>query len=115
MEIYEGEWKNNLRHDKKGHGWDFKTKEKYVGGWTKSSKSGKGTMTSEDGSVYTGTFYNDKRHGTGTQIDANGIKHEGDFEKNVKHGMGFEIAKNGKYIKSGIWQGNKYCKTCPVG
>jgi len=112
MEIYEGGWQHDLKQDKKGEKWDFKNNWKYQGGFSKGNMSGKGKRTDDDGTVYVGTFYNDKKHGTGMQINAEGITHDGDFEKDVKHGFGYEIGPDAKYIKGGIWRGNKYCKEC---
>lgn len=62
--VYEGEWKNNLRH-------------------------GRGKMTYADGSVYDGDWEDDEPSGWGTQVDFNGaIIYCGNWRYGKYHGEG---------------------------
>jgi len=61
-DIYEGQWKNGLRH---GTGRIISQDGIYIGSWSKDFKEGKGKMEYCDGSTYEGAWLLGKRHGRG--------------------------------------------------
>jgi len=58
-------------------------------------RDGKGTMTWENGDVYTGDFFNGNRHGHGTLAFADGSEYVGEWECNQQHGVGTRRWNNG--------------------
>ena len=74
-EVYEGEWKNDVRSGKGKM--TYKNGDVYEGEWEYDSARGQGKMTYADGSEYTGGWWDGKIHGYGKMIYANGDIEEG--------------------------------------
>lgn len=77
--IYEGEWKEGMRH-------------------------GTGVQKWQDGTSYDGEFEEDRREGKGTYIWKNGERYEGDWLDGKRHGTGVFYDKNKKLVFSGKWK-----------
>ena len=60
----------------------------YVGNFVNGLRSGNGTMSYNDGRVYTGQWSNDWANGKGTGIWPNGDKYDGEFRDGLFHGYG---------------------------
>lgn len=58
-------------------------------------RDGKGSMTWENGDVYTGAFFNGNRHGHGTLQFSDGSEYVGEWECNEQHGVGTRRWNNG--------------------
>ncbi|MGD1841844.1 MAG: MORN repeat-containing protein [Thermonemataceae bacterium] len=83
--IYEGNWRNNIRH-------------------------GKGKYTWENEDVYEGEYTNGKREGYGTYIFANQVKYEGEWKNDLRHGKGKMYSQEGKILLNGNWIDDKFQK-----
>jgi hypothetical protein len=83
--IYEGEWKDNLRH-------------------------GKGKYTWANGDVYEGDFLEGKRSGYGRYLFVSGEKYEGEWKNDLREGKGVIYSKDGKVLLDGIWVNDKFKK-----
>ena len=77
--LYEGEYKNGVRH-------------------------GQGTSFWLSGHKYEGEFKNGWRHGQGTYTWSDGTKYEGEFKKNLRHGLGKLISDQNIYKNEGFWK-----------
>ncbi len=84
--IYEGQWKNGLRHGK-----------------------GKYTWLS-NGDIYEGEFYEGKRQGYGKYVFASGERYEGDWKDDLRHGKGAFFSKEGKVLLDGNWEKDKFLR-----
>lgn len=71
-EIYEGEWKNGMRH-------------------------GLGVLVKPNGTRYVGSFFEDKRHGKGEEVLRPSYRYVGDFQNDKKAGIG-RLEINGHYF-----------------
>eukprot|EP00400_MALV-I_sp_L67-5_P000795 gene795-184_t len=61
--VYEGDWKNNLRH---GQGTiSYRSGAKYAGGFSEDKEHDKGKLTYPSGDVYDGLWERDQKHGQG--------------------------------------------------
>jgi len=76
--IYEGEWKDSMRH-------------------------GQGIWIRPDGMKYEGEWQNDKPHGQGTLSLPNGRKHIGEWKAGKRHGPGVEMRPDGTKLY-GNWE-----------
>lgn len=87
--LYEGYWKNNLRH-------------------------GKGKYKWANGDIYEGDFVEGKKSGKGIYIFQTGERYEGDWQNDVREGKGVIYAKDGKVMIDAIWKGDKIEKNNKV-
>ncbi len=100
-DVYEGQWKNNLRNGKGKI--TFVNKSTYDGTWSKDQITGKGVYTYFNGDVYEGTFDKGVRTGFGKMTYGNGDVYEGHWKKNRREGEGKLHYKNGnKFV--GHWK-----------
>lgn len=125
--VYEGEWKENLRHGKgtlylesgskyvgdfrddfmDGFGtYYFSNGNVYEGEFVKDFFNGKGKMTYANGDVYEGDFVNDRMEGKGTLVSASGNKYVGDFIGDMMEGTGTLYNKEGEVLFEGKWKEN---------
>ncbi len=80
----------------------------YIGGLSGDGKrEGKGTISFDDGSYYTGFWKNDKREGNGKEVKADGSYYVGEWKEGKKNGKGKFVRKNGTSY-SGIWKNNEF-------
>ena len=127
--IYEGNFKNGLRHGKGIYKWtvgssydgDFKNGKKegngiyyYSDGWKHIGEfidgklTGKAKQYNEKGKlIFEGYFVKGKLNGYGTSYFTSGGKYVGEFLNGKKHGYGKELNKNGKLIYEGQWEAGK--------
>ena len=59
-DVYEGEWKDNLRH---GNGKYTEEGFTYEGQWQLDLKHGRGKMVCKNGDIFTGTWMHDRLNG----------------------------------------------------
>lgn len=77
--IYNGEWKNNMRH---GQGiWTRPDGTRYAGEWQNDKPGGMGTLVKPDGSIYTGEWQSGRRHGQGIYTRPDGTKSSGEWRE----------------------------------
>ncbi len=81
--IYEGEWRDNVRH-------------------------GKGRYVWANNDTYEGDFQNGNRHGYGVYTFASGEQYRGEWRDDLRHGEGAMHAKDGKKLLEGIWINDKF-------
>jgi len=80
---------------------------KYVGGLDeKGRKKGEGTMTYENGEIYTGNWLSNMREGHGSYFYLNGAKYEGNWKHNVRKGRGLYYWETG-CVREGGWSEDK--------
>ena len=99
--IYEGEYKDDLRHGKGRFLWA--NGESYEGDYLNDERTGKGVYNWPDGSFYEGDFLAGKRHGFGTYKSSNGTIYEGEWFDDLQHGQGALTKSDGTSLK-GIWR-----------
>ncbi|XP_062444682.1 radial spoke head 10 homolog B-like isoform X1 [Rhea pennata] len=102
--IYEGQWKKNVRHGKGRMRW-LTANQEYAGQWEYGIQHGFGThiwflqrMPLSQYPLrnkYIGDFVNGNRHGHGRFIYASGAMYDGEWVCNKKHGRGKFVFKNG--------------------
>lgn len=113
--IYEGEWRNSMRHGKgkltyldkytyegewkknkmDGHGTIVYYYYKYVGEWKSGNKNGKGTIFFS-GKKYEGHFKNNNMDGSGTLLYPGGFKWVGEWKNSaIYNGKGTIISNEG--------------------
>ncbi|XP_053936540.1 radial spoke head 10 homolog B2 isoform X2 [Cuculus canorus] len=102
--IYEGQWKKNVRHGKGKMRW-LTSNQEYMGQWVQGIQHGHGTykwfFKRMHGShyplrnTYVGEFVNGDRHGCGKFIYASGAVYDGEWVCNKKHGKGKFVFQNG--------------------
>ncbi|KAG2392479.1 hypothetical protein C9374_012731 [Naegleria lovaniensis] len=108
---YEGEWKENKRC---GYGvmhWTTDPLEIYEGEWLNDLPQGNGKHTYLQASgkkcnYYEGTFIEGKREGQGTFHYADGSSYTGEWFNNLKHGEGVFYYLNGS-MQKGVWKEDK--------
>ena len=117
-DVYEGGWRNGLRHDQGKMTYDnggvyAKDGDVYEGAWQDGLRHGRGTSRYANGNVYEGEYRDDKKHGRGTFRSASGeVVFEGEYKDGTKNGkgnlncMGGKIRIYGNWEKDEIWQGN---------
>lgn len=81
--IYEGEWKNNLRH-------------------------GQGVFRTKYGDFYEGEYYNGQRNGFGTYYFRNGDFYTGDWKDGKRSGFGTVLSAAGDTLVHGFWENDKF-------
>ena len=122
-EIYDGDWKNNLREGKgimkynngdiyngewindkiEGKGiMKYNNGDIYEGEWIKDIREGKGKMKYNNGDFYNGDWINNKKEGKGIMKYNNGNIYNGEWYEDKREGYGEIKYKNGKYYK-GYW------------
>jgi len=85
--------------------------DKYIGGWKKNKKDGRGKYfylanNKNKGDVYSGQYVKDDMNGHGTYIWSNGDKYLGEWKNNKPNGQGTYIwIKGDKYV--GEYKDNK--------
>ncbi|XP_055632534.1 MORN repeat-containing protein 3-like, partial [Toxorhynchites rutilus septentrionalis] len=128
--MYEGEWRNGLRHGygivykkvestelykkvyvghwvdgmKHGLGIKYFSKGKYLGDWRKGQRSGRGFMWFDSGQFYMGQWQNDRFGGQGVFLEASGNRFHGSFKNGLKHGEGVYLHSRTGQIQRGIWE-----------
>jgi len=99
---YAGEWKKNKRH---GNGKSFSENgEIYDGQWKQDFGHGHGKLQYNSGDFYEGSFENGKRHGLGVICFQNGNRFEGEFVNDLRHGLGKMIFAEKGQILVGVWE-----------
>ena len=88
-DVYEGEWKDNLKHGQGTYTWSNGIK--YVGEWKNDLRNGQGTQTFPRGDKYVGEFKDGRWHGRGTYTFDDGSSRDGYFMKDKGD---LEAAKN---------------------
>jgi hypothetical protein len=83
--IYEGEFKNDLKH-------------------------GKGNLYKDEQLIYEGEFKNDLKHGKGKYYIKGKLNYDGEFKNDLKHGKGKGYIK-GKLTYEGLWVYDTFIKT----
>lgn len=106
--VYEGEWKNNLRHGK-GTLTLFHDGSTYSGDFVKGRKEGKGSWRLPNGNTYEGQWVNNKRHGWGALKEGHNV-YEGDWINNFREGKGIQYYADGSKYEGGWKEG----KVIPV-
>ena len=106
--VYEGEFKDHLKHGKgKQYSFDAATLL-YDGEWKNGLKHGKGTFYDTHGSVvYDGEYENDKRTGKGILYSGNRIVYSGSFKNGEFCGKGISFHFCGSIAYSGEWKNSK--------
>lgn len=108
--VYEGGWKNGLRH---GYGKEWYTDSgtlHYVGHWVEGKKNGYCEEYVEDDlGVYKGDWKDDRRHGMGkwfsiTSSGATVLVYDGEFVNDDRHGTGTEFHSDGSVSYVGQWE-----------
>ncbi|XP_058819772.1 MORN repeat-containing protein 3-like [Topomyia yanbarensis] len=128
--LYEGEWKNGLRHgygivyrkeldtnlyvkvyvgawrngQKHGLGIKYYKDGKYLGLWEKDQRSGHGFMWFNNGSFYMGEWSRDLFSGSGVFLETNGNRYYGQFDGGRKHGEGVYLHSRTGQIQKGFWK-----------
>ncbi|KAF0978406.1 hypothetical protein FDP41_002226 [Naegleria fowleri] len=108
---YEGQWQENKRS---GYGvmhWTTDPLEIYEGEWLNDLPHGNGKHTYLQASgkkcnYYEGSFVEGKREGQGTFHYADGSSYSGEWFNNLKHGEGVFYYLNGS-IQKGVWKEDK--------
>lgn len=88
---YEGEFVDNQKNGEGIFKWapdEYDRYDCYVGSYQNDLRSGKGTYTYADGTVFEGYYANDAKNGKGTLKFANGDTYEGDFVNDYRTGSG---------------------------
>lgn len=67
----------------------------YLGQFSKNKRSGTGSFTWNDGTIYNGSWYEDKISGKGKMTFINKDEYDGDFKDNKRDGTGKYTFKNG--------------------
>ena len=99
--VYEGEWRNGLRH---GYGTETCTNgEKYVGQWNEGKYHGHGELIKSNGSKYNGEFLRGKFHGKGIYKN-NDIIYDGQWYHGSRHGQGVLTNAQGTYTGQFYYQ-----------
>lgn len=82
--VYEGQWKNGMRHGRGKAVW--KDGSIYEGYWADDMANGKGRMIHKNGDIYEGDWRDDKAWGIGEYIHLNGATYHGSWvnDKQVK-------------------------------
>ncbi len=80
-DVYEGEWRNGLKHGLGTYYWSFG--QKYVGQWKSDKADGYGRLTTANGDIYVGSVREFLRSGFGINISASGDRTEGLWENDV--------------------------------
>lgn len=83
------------------HGWG--TYEGTLDSLTNEQPQGRGTVTWENGSKYSGDWVNGKAHGHGVMDYSNGDKYEGDWREGSRYGHGTHHFKDGG-VYCGQWR-----------
>ena len=117
--IYEGYWKNGLRHGEgseifsnknrfegtylngkpEGNGvYYWKTGEIYEGSWKNGLKHGNGIFKGVNNECYIGEWKNSKPDGRGVHTWSDGDKYEWEFLEGLKHGNGTDLYSNGDVL-----------------
>jgi len=82
---------------------DPQGRKAYVGQTAGSQRSGKGVLTWQDGSKYSGEWSHDCPHGFGLEKYQNGSFYVGGFKDDARHGFG-EFAVSPEMSYSGQWE-----------
>ena len=106
-DVYEGQYKNGMRHGKGQYIFNDQNGAKYVGDYKDNRKNGFGTFFYPDGSRYEGFWKDDKRHGRGIYYYGNGDVYEGEWNNDQRHGQGTYKYATDKMIYEGLWRNGK--------
>ncbi|CBZ29330.1 phosphatidylinositol-4-phosphate 5-kinase-like protein [Leishmania mexicana MHOM/GT/2001/U1103] len=100
-DVYEGEWKADLKH---GQGcYTFANGDKYTGQWYMGKKQGKGQFVFANGNEYVGSWKTNQMNGYGVFVLAsNGDRYEGYWSEGVRQGEGCLYYGNGD-LYDGEW------------
>jgi hypothetical protein len=87
--VYDGEWKDGMRHGQGTLSFDDVGVAKYEGGWANDKKSGKGKMVYASGNWYDGDWVADVKNGSGKMMwVTSGESYEGQWVDGKPHGGG---------------------------
>lgn len=99
-EYFQGTWIHGFKDGFGSYTWPDKC---YEGYWRQGRRYGKGTLTRNDGSLFSGEWRDDVKCGYGVQHYTNGTRYEGEWAKNRRHGKGVFFYGTGITI-SGTWK-----------
>ena len=103
--IYEGEFKDGLRH---GHGKLTQDDgDVYEGGWRTDKPFGQGCLNFAAGGYCEGEWAHGVMHGPGVKVEPDGTKYEGQFKDDKWHGFGRLLDAAGAVIREGEWRESK--------
>ncbi|KAH3732853.1 morn repeat protein [Pelomyxa schiedti] len=100
-DVYEGEFKNDIRDGKGTYKW--REGDSYEGDWKDGVRDGYGVYKRATGSTYEGHWKNGNQEGHGVMRYADGYVFEGEWVHGVKNGMGTEIFPTGTTCQ-GEWR-----------
>jgi len=106
--LYEGEWRQDIRHGKGRHSWADGSS--YEGEWANDHRHGKGKHSWADGSTYEGEWEDDERHGKGKHTWSDGSMYEGECRRGKRFGLGKHTWADGSTY-SGQYENGKRCGT----
>lgn len=92
-----------------GYGWGiFETRGIYQGYWKNNLRHGKGKHTWKNGDVYEGDFFNGHKNGQGIYYFSDGSKFVGNWKDNLRDGLGTYYTAEGNIKFQGLWQKDKF-------
>ena len=92
--VYLGKLDSDYRRSGKGS-ITWQNGDSYEGDFLSDMLSGSGIYTFKSGDVYEGDFQNGKKHGTGKYTSFDGSYYEGGFENDLRHGEGKLVTSDG--------------------
>jgi SH3-like domain-containing protein len=72
---------------------------RYVGEFREGVRSGRGSITYPDGTIYKGQWTNDRPNGHGVKILADGMQYSGNFKNGKMYGSGIMFMPDGSQVK----------------
>ncbi|PNW71839.1 hypothetical protein CHLRE_16g690450v5 [Chlamydomonas reinhardtii] len=90
--VYEGDWRDGLRHGQGVLYTNVQRSSYYRGQWLDDTKHGAGVMRYDNGDVYDGQWEADKKRGLGTmRWESSRQQYAGEWDNNVPNGAGLHV------------------------
>ncbi|XP_055548520.1 MORN repeat-containing protein 3-like [Wyeomyia smithii] len=101
VKVYAGDWQNDRKH---GLGIKYYANGKYLGFWEDDQRSGHGFMWFDNGNFYMGEWQADRFGGFGVFLSACGNRYHGQFRDGKKHGEGIYLNSRTGQLQRGFWE-----------
>ncbi|XP_058449456.1 MORN repeat-containing protein 3-like [Malaya genurostris] len=101
VKVYVGDWKHGQKH---GLGIKYYKDGTYLGFWKEGQRSGRGFMWFNGGSFYMGEWSGDRFSGIGVLFETGGNRYYGPFDGGRKHGEGTYFHSRTGQIQRGFWE-----------
>ncbi|GFR53186.1 hypothetical protein Agub_g15934, partial [Astrephomene gubernaculifera] len=90
--VYEGEWRDGMRHGQGVLYTNITRTSYYKGSWVNDTKHGPGVMRYDNGDTYDGMWDDDKKRGLGTmRWELGRQQYSGEWDNNVPNGVGLHV------------------------